>query len=431
MHNPQTNESFWKFPPHVRRAVIELDGLERETQGQTHKSESGKASNATSAVPFTTVETKEVSLQEERHSASDDEYSEAEENSSGMEDGITSPHSPRRDDAADRGQGVIEFNEDDIAYQLAAMGQNYGSAADTSLSGDVGLEARDSEGIPFTEEDANAIFHDLLDDFHISPFSTWDAVVADGRVIEDDRYTVLPNTKRRKEVFADWSRARIQELKATRERTERLDPRIPYLSFLAAHASPALYWPEFRRKFRKASEMRNSHLSDKERERLYREHVGHLKLPESTRKDEFVALLQSIPPSELNRDSSLAHLPPQLLSDIRFISLQPQARDALIETHIARLGPAPVRQSSTTTEQTGNAERRAERERREMALAQRERKVAEEKLRQMREAEQSKCRLQAEERELGRAMQVGKGGLRAQLGLVDDEAPVGDSTHDC
>lgn len=168
----------------------------------------------------------------------------------------------------------VEFNEDDIAYQLAAMGQDYG--LDPGEYGD--LEGQDleegAEGLPLSEEDASAMFQDMLDNHHINPYTPWEKLIEDGHIVADDRYTVLPNMKARKEVWGNWSRDRIQRLKDQREKQERKDPRIPYLAFLQSKATPKLYWPEFRRKYMKEPEMRNTKLSEKEREKWYRDYIN-------------------------------------------------------------------------------------------------------------------------------------------------------------
>ena len=168
----------------------------------------------------------------------------------------------------------VEFDEDDIAYQLQAMGQNYG--LDPGEYG--GREDEDldegAEGLPLTEQDTKALFEDMLNDYQINPYTTWDALIEAGHIVEDDRYTVLPNMRLRKDVWAEWSRTKIQQMKEQREKEAKKDPKIPYFAFLQSRATPKLYWPEFRRKYQKEPEMRNTKLMDKDREKWYREHIN-------------------------------------------------------------------------------------------------------------------------------------------------------------
>jgi len=128
-------------------------------------------------------------------------------------------------------------------------------------------------GAPLDEEDSKGLFCDLLDDFHINPFTPWATIIEEGRIIDDERYTVLPNMKTRKEVWGEWSKSRIQEQKVLREGQEKQDPRIPYMALLQEKATPKLYWPEFRRKFMKETSMKDRNLVDKDREKWYREHI--------------------------------------------------------------------------------------------------------------------------------------------------------------
>ena len=168
----------------------------------------------------------------------------------------------------------VEFNEDDIAYQLAAMGQDYGlDPGEFGADQEEGLE-EGAEGLALTEEDANALFRDMLDDHHISPYATFEKIIEASHIVEDERYIVLPNMKSRRELWSAWSRDRIQLLKEQRDQEEKQDPRISYFSFLQSHATPKLYWPEFRRKYRKEPALRDLKLSDKDREKAYRDYIN-------------------------------------------------------------------------------------------------------------------------------------------------------------
>ena len=170
--------------------------------------------------------------------------------------------------------GPVEFNEDDMAYQLAAMGQDYGLDPGEYGDGQDDDLEEGAEGLILTEDDAKALFKDMLDDHCISPYIAWEKVIEAGQIIHDDRYVVLPNMKSRKGVWAEWSKDRAQILKEQREHREKRDPRIPFLLFLEKHATPKLYWPEFRRKYKKEAEFRDARLSDKEREKTYRDHIS-------------------------------------------------------------------------------------------------------------------------------------------------------------
>jgi hypothetical protein len=420
VYNPEKDESFWKFPQDVLLAVMEMDRREREKR-KTEKEESArvpqaepksKSPSAPSAVP-----TEEPRSENDRlsHSHEDsDSYEEVEV----TDDEDDDPDAPLKKQKLDNEQseGPVEFNEDDIAYQLEQMGEDYGlDPGEYSDGGEDynGNYEEGAEGLPLTEEDSTALFRDLLDDFWINPYTTWEKIIDEGRVIEDDRYTVLPNMSARKQVFSDWSRDRIHELQEKRRKEEKKDPRIAYLRFLHENASPKLYWPEFKRKFKKEPEMKDSKLADKDREKMYRDHISRLKLPESTRKTDLEKLLQEMPLSILNRDSTLETLPAALLTNLKYISIPVKERDAIVAEHILTLPAAPEvsNEDLSAEEQAELDKKRDERRKREAALAERERQVQEEKRKQRGALRHGREMQEEEAAQLERARRVGKDGL--------------------
>jgi hypothetical protein len=116
----------------------------------------------------------------------------------------------------------------------------------------------------------------------------------------------------------------------------------------------------------------------------------------------------------LNRSSNLEALPTSIITDIRYIALAPKVRNPLIEAFISTLPPAP--EEKLTAEQQAELDRRrVEREKREKALADRERRVDEEKWRQRGDLLRGKHLLREGEAEIEEAMRVGKDGLRSYM----------------
>ena len=421
VYNPETNESFWKFPPEVLKGVVEYDRIEREKKERRERGEESEERELPEPEPERAVDQHEPEQEKPRETgdvgAESDEYEEVEVSESEEEE--DQPSKRTKTEGENDNEQPVEFTEDDIEYQLAAMGEDYG--LDPGEYGEPGEEGWEegAEGLPLTEEDAAALFRDLLDDFNISPFTTWERVIEEGRIIDDSRYTVLPNMKSRREVFSNWSRDRAQTFKERKEKQEKQDPRIKYLAFLHEHATPKLYWPEFKRKYRKEPEMKDSQLSDKDREKFYRDHIQRLKLPESKRKSDFSALLKSVPLHALNRSSSIHALPPAILTDIRYISLSAKVRDELIEAYISTLPDAPE-QHITAEQQEELDGKKSEREKREKALAEREKRVEEEKRKKRGDLARGKHLLKEGEAEIEEAMRVRKDGLRSYM-EVDDQ----------
>jgi hypothetical protein len=199
------------------------------------------------------------------------------------------------------------------------------------------------------------------------------------------------------------------------EKEEQKAPHIRYLSLLQEHATPKLYWPEFKRKYRKEPEMKSSRMTDKEREKLYRDHITRLKLPESTRKSDLSALLKSIPLRQLNSSSTADSLPGAVLSDLRYISLPPAIRDPLIDAYVSTLPAEPEPVGISHEEREERLKREQERRRRETALAEREKRVQAEKRQQQRAQVQGRDLLRQEGEEVQRAMNIRKEGLRSYL----------------
>ncbi|KAK4506912.1 hypothetical protein PRZ48_000645 [Zasmidium cellare] len=467
VHNTETKESFWFIPQDIFPGVVEFEKWEKsqkektdnakwaeeqlkqmrneskapevnkaadeEERSRRRRSESLQREDEEAMMAELAAQAEEGEEEDTRAAAkavqplqpqiqgaeleSDSEYEVVEVTDSEGEGDDEEPKAQTENaehDAAEEPQeaedGPVEFGEDDIAYQLAAMGEEYGLDP-----GEYGEEAYEgeweegAEGLPLTEEDAANLFRDLLDDYRISPFTPWDRIIADeseSSILNDDRYTVLPNMRARKDVFEAWVKDKAAQIQQERATMAKRDPKIPYLAFLQHNATPKLYWPEFKRKFKKDVEMNDRKLSDKDREKLYRDHINRLKLPESTRKADLQTLLKSVPLKALNRDTSLDALPQQLLSNLHYISLPSSVRDRIVESHIKSLPPAPEADDKTDEQRAEEHKKREERKRREKAMADRERKVEEERRRAEKDESRARRDLRDGERELQAAMAV-------------------------
>ncbi|KAM7189921.1 Pre-mRNA-splicing factor dre4 [Naviculisporaceae sp. PSN 640] len=412
-YNSAKNASYWRIPEKLMPAIIELDKERIRRKALGKSAEGREESNETSPTG------PPAGPEQPTHDYDSSEYEEVEvtDDEADEHDEDGNPHKRQRTEESSENQGPVEFTEADIAAQLAAMEADYGI--------DEGEEYYDDEpggndaGGLLSEHDARELFKDLLNDFNINPYSPWDKLIEEGKVFDDPRYTVLSTTRERKEVWEEWSRGKIQQLREMRAKESKKDPKIPYMALLQEKATPKLYWPEFKRKYKKEDAMKDTKLSDKDREKWYREHINRLKMPQSQLKADLKKLLESVPLSALNNATMVSHLPPQVLGDIRYISLDPQIRDPFVEAYIQGLAPPPAEdQKAQEEEDEATRKKREERKKREKALEERERAVAEEKRRQEKRLAFERARLREEERELERAMQVGKKGLQSQLGVV-------------
>ncbi|KAF3039670.1 hypothetical protein E8E11_006072 [Didymella keratinophila] len=415
--NKETNESFWKFPPHVMKAVVEYDRKQREKKERRERGEPSEVEDeddpamadieAELAAGEEEVEIVEVDGEESMEN--DEEYEEVEITDDEGEGAESASKRQRTEEPG--GDQAQAAEDDDLAWQLAQMEEmETGGGYEQEYA-----DEYEDEEPALTEEDCKALFKELLDDTRISPYTPWDKILEDGVLYDDERYKALPNMKARKECFDDWARDKMQYLKEEKAKQQKRDPRIPYLAFLDRFATPKLYWPEFKRKYKKEPEMKDIKLSDKDKEKLYRDHIKRVGMRQSDLKSELSALLRAQPLATLNRSTTIDTLPSAILTDLKYISLPASTREPLVKTYISTLPAAPDGAAASAEEDAERAKRRAERERREKALAERERRVQAEKRKQERDLAYGKGRLREEEEEIQRAMHVGKDGLRKHL----------------
>ncbi|KAM0563784.1 hypothetical protein ACHAPJ_001517 [Fusarium lateritium] len=428
VYNPAKNISYWRIPEKLMPAILELDKARLrqkaagESQEETEAKQDDKKDDKQEAqtAPQTT-DAPATGLDD------DSEYEEVEvtddegggEGEGDYGDGEHPSKRQRTVDPDADEDAPLEFTEADFAAQLQAMGDDYGLEPGDYDDGNAEEWPEGAEGVPFSEDDAKYLFKDLLNDFGINPYSPWEKLLEEGKIIDDLRYTALSTTKARRECWDEWTREKIAELKEQRARQEKRDPRIAYMAFLQEKATPKLYWPEFKRKYKKEDVMKDHKINDKDREKAYREHIGRLKMPQAKLKSDLTALLKAQPVHLLNNKSLSTGLPDSVLTDIRFISLEPKIRDPLVEAYVSNLPPPPDDPDAAKDDEQQRKQREA-REKREKALEERNRVVEEQKRKRDREVAASKARLRDEERELEMAMRVGKQGLQSQLASMKD-----------
>ncbi|KAL1890378.1 hypothetical protein Cpir12675_005424 [Ceratocystis pirilliformis] len=408
-YNAVKGASYWRIPDKLKDAILELDKAKIRAEAGLDPSPNTKPQGKTGAgAPNLASQTQPVE--------SDSEYEEIEvtdDDNESEDDGEDEDRDTKRQRTEEPlDNGPVEFTEEDILLQLQAMGEG---GFDGEQHADDEWAGEEQETL--SEEDSKALFWDMLDDFKINPFSPWEKLIDDGKMIDDPRYSILHTTKARKECWDAWTREKIRIQKERRATEEKQDPKLGYISFLAEHASVKLFWPEFKRKYRKESCMGDRNLSDKDREKLYRELVSRLKMSQNQRKSDLLALLKAQPVAVLNNLTDPSDLPLQLRSHMHFISVEPSVRDPLVEALIQSLPPPPEGFSKTEDLQIDEAMAKAQeaRRKREKALKDSEERAEFERRKQRRELGYSKQVLKQEQMEIEAAMQVGKHGLHSQL----------------
>jgi hypothetical protein len=358
VHNTETKQSLWKFPQDIMMKVIDMDRMEweakkaaeaaKEEEARVVESEPLADEDGTANAEALARPRLAPSAPEEYDSDSYEEVEVTDDDAEGADQDGQPAKRPRIPQEESEPTGPLELGEDDIAWQLAQMEGDYDDADDDPDAN--GLDnvdpADDEEGLPLTDQDNIYLFRSLLDASGISPYSTFERLIESPEVVEDHRYVALPTTTARREAFTQWSRDRIAEIQQVKaeetvhQNDRKQDPRVPYLKFLQQNATPKLYWPEFKRKFKKSSQMQDRHLDDKTREKLYRELVAKLKLSESDRRKDLVALLKDTARSDrhgLSRGMKIEDLPDGVLRDVKFYAVEQQRRDELVGTFLATI----------------------------------------------------------------------------------------------
>lgn len=391
VHNLTFRKSYWKIPSILSQSLVDFDGKERQRQhtrgkrrgevsmklisgmsmdGVGHETDADLSGNEVLENKFESAEI--VELEASKSGSDSDEPRHTRKRS--ISDNDEHAHEDEKgygedvQQIATRGNGPQELGEDDMVAQLAAMGEAYKLDRTEYFTTEATEEIMEGEeGIAheLSQDEAIASFQDMLDDHAIDPYSTWDNIIdsqsTSSTIISDDRYTLLPTMKLRRIVFSDWSSARINDSKTSREKKVKQNPRIPYLTFLGKRAKPKLYWAEFRRKWKLEPEMRDPKLTEKQREKLYREHIFRItNMSEQSRMEDLKTLMRSLSPGpSWNSTSGIdGVMPEELLADVRYVSVKVEDRRKLV-ADFARTLPAAdeALTGSVFTEDNGQNER--------------------------------------------------------------------------
>jgi hypothetical protein len=193
IHNPETKQSLWAAPEELKDVLTQMEKLPMEEERSLERnrrrtaalakqqeeehlmrmadtyddsaSDQGDAlqddASTRGVKRHVSATVEDEQMVEEDEYYDEDEYFDEEHDEKRLRTGEDAP---------------VEFTEDDIAWQLGAMAEDYG-LDDEDLEG--------NEDMPIS--DAAVVFKDLLDDFEINPYSTWESEMP--KLIDDARYT--------------------------------------------------------------------------------------------------------------------------------------------------------------------------------------------------------------------------------------------------
>ncbi|TPX69936.1 hypothetical protein SpCBS45565_g02103 [Spizellomyces sp. 'palustris'] len=269
----------------------------------------------------------------------------------------------------------IDVNATGTASKRKAEDNEEAEAGAKRRKGDEAPEPSgdDAKAETLTQEQKNEEFTKLLREMDVSPYSTWEKELP--KIIHDRRYTLIGTLKERKQVFDQYCKVRVVELREEKKHKVK-DTKEAYLSLLKVEVTYRTRWDDFSRKFKR--DERFAQFDAKEREPLFKAHIAALKENELDRKrsetraakDSFIQLLRET--KEVDIDASWRRIKRLIEDDRRYQAVRSSGeREEIFRDYIRKL-----------TEEDGEQQRRLEKEKKE-----RDRKAREEASLREREAQ--------------------------------------------
>ncbi|KAI9513344.1 Hsp90 protein-domain-containing protein [Russula earlei] len=124
-------------------------------------------------------------------------------------------------------------------------------------------------------EEGKALFKTLLREKDVNPLHPWDTSLP--LFISDPRYVLLPSVSARREAFDEYCRERAREIRASRIKKEKEDPKQEFETLLTTEVkSTRMSWTDFRRQWKKDRRFYGWGRDDREREKRFREFLREL-----------------------------------------------------------------------------------------------------------------------------------------------------------
>ncbi len=138
----------------------------------------------------------------------------------------------------------------------------------------------------------------------------------------------------------EWSREKIRFLREQRAKEERKTHGYHILPSCTRMLPQNYIGLSSSESIRRNLNARSCNGGQRSREVLQRPYQS-TKAAQATLKSDLSTLLKTQTLSLLNNSTLPSHLPPAILADIRYISLDPSIRDELVEAYISILPPPP------------------------------------------------------------------------------------------
>ncbi|CAG8455595.1 11474_t:CDS:10 [Ambispora leptoticha] len=329
-YNSDTKQSVWEVPEEVADEVKKIK--EQELIEQSKVSENGGSKR---------------------------KINETEEDNAGEDPSL------KKARGTEEGHEGTELTADDIAYQLQFMEEE-------ELDGTE--EAENNHDINTRIEGEN--FNSLLKDMNVSPFAVWEKELP--RIIHDPRYTIISTLKQRKEIFDEYCKEKVVEMRAEKKKKAKTrSAQEEFEKLLEDEVSLGTHWDDFRRKFKRDPRFKG-YDNEKDKEKKFREHVKYLKDKEAKKRKaqqkraekEFIELLQET--REIQYDSSWRKVKRIIDEDHRYEALESEDRERLFREYCRKLEAEDEEEMAKREEERKQKERKT---REEASLRKREAEV--------------------------------------------------------
>jgi hypothetical protein len=176
-------------------------------------------------------------------------------------------------------EDIYEEEERSLVVDDATAFDQLDSSGDENGLNVADLDSSDAEEV--SPEKAKVSFIQLLDDAQLDPFKPWE--VESLRIINDPRLYLVDDNKTRKKLYNEWSVGRLRN-KVQPNPVSREDPFVAFMRYLESKTLEGLF-SDFKKKW--DNELGAFDLSEREKEKTYREFVIFMKKPQSDREKIF------------------------------------------------------------------------------------------------------------------------------------------------
>lgn len=414
-YNKETKLSAWEAPDHVddflynhvdQNLVLVLlaraRGLRKKDDvywrvGEDTLHQRVRPSGAESAKPFETESARKEDDKREAESAAVKETSPT--NNTKIET-VAAPTVPE----------THESDSEEFSSSDESEGENNGIDFSALLSDDEGEEEEIKEDVG-PSDSAITTFKELLNGHNVNPFSTWDKELQ--KVVEDDRYEVLETRLDRENVFTEWAKDVIRQRKEAKEAEAADDDELEvdisaaeeFVMLLKDTFKKGKFYVEYRRKNKGDERFKEIHLTDKEREFVYRAYSKVAATKKKERVSAFKKLLEDNK-ALVNGETNLGNLHTTISNDIACMVLDIEDRAQLLDEFVSQLASGQI-----------ESVEEAKKKRQERLLYEKSKVAHIERKRAEWGIEKGKKRLDKQNRDLDREVnKLGKEGLKSQLG---------------